>query len=323
MRFAFLPADDENTASSRMRVYTVQRALDRMGVPAVVGYSRRADVLFVQKKVTRQTLRLARFAKARGAVVLYDVDDLGESLWYWAPEELFAAMLELADAVTTATPEQGEHVRRMGARTIEVLPCPADYYPEGSVRLPLQEEHPLRILWFGDNSNIDLFKRYASTLGRIPDAKIVVIVNKKASERLPASYPEFHFLPWSLSTLVPNLQSCHLACLMHDGGEDDRAKSNNRMVASITWGVPCVVTRTPDYERAACAAGVPYCLFDGPDDLPEAIERLRSAKERARYLDAAQPVLWREYAPEAVARRLMEIAGRYRGAPRSREGASA
>ena len=68
---------------------------------------------------------------------------------------------------------------------------------------------------------------------------------------------------------------------MHDGSEWDRAKSNNRMITSIAWGVPAVVSCTPEFERTAIEAKVPYAIFAGKTDLPATIERLRPPEVRS------------------------------------------
>ena len=110
MHFAFIPAGTENTASSRIRVHTIQRALTEEGILATIGYSPHADILVVQKKLTEETLRFARHAKAEGRTILYDVDDLGPALWYWTSAVFFDEMVRLADVVLTATPEQRHHL---------------------------------------------------------------------------------------------------------------------------------------------------------------------------------------------------------------------
>src|SRR5438094_491988 len=101
VRISFLPADSEDTASSRIRVYSLQKAMAKRGVCATVGFEPESDVVVVQKKVTDEILNLAGRAKNQGVAIVYDVDDLSSALNYWASPAHFAGMLEIADLITT------------------------------------------------------------------------------------------------------------------------------------------------------------------------------------------------------------------------------
>jgi hypothetical protein len=185
---------------------------------------------------------------------------------------------------------------------VEVIPDAVDYYPTAPVRVPLTAGEPLRVLWFGSISNVALFERYVPALTSLPGVEPVVATDANAVAAYSAKYPGVCFVPWSRSTFLATLHSCHLSCLMHDGTEVDRVKSNNRMITSITWGVPAVVSRTVEYERTAREAGVAGAVFGGPEDLRAVVESLRSVQGRDEYLTRAQPYVWQMYAPGAVAR---------------------
>src|SRR5207253_4210046 len=103
IRISFLPAGSEDTASSRIRVYSLQKAMAKHGVCAAVGFEPESDVVVVQKKITDEILNLAGKAKDQGAAIVYDVDDLSGALDYWTSPAHFAGILELADLITTDT----------------------------------------------------------------------------------------------------------------------------------------------------------------------------------------------------------------------------
>jgi hypothetical protein len=165
-----------------------------------------------------------------------------------------------------------------------------------------------------------LFEQYASTLSKLNNVQLVVVTDVAVIASFSGHYPGIICLPWSLSTFVSILQSCHLTCLMHDGSEWDRAKSNNRMVTSIAWGVPAVVSCTPEYERTATEAMVPYAVFTGKTDLPATIERLRPLEARSAYLATAQPYVWSRYSPKAIAANYVRIAASFEGNRRQNKG---
>ncbi|MHB8628332.1 MAG: hypothetical protein ACYDBJ_24945 [Aggregatilineales bacterium] len=321
MHIAILPADTPDAASSRIRAYTLHEALNSLGsVQATRGYSDTADVLYVQKKLTPRVLDTVKRAKSRGLVILYDVDDTGTALGNWAPAESLARMVELADVVTTDTAGHRDQLLGQGISRVEIVPDAIDYFPQAPVRLQQADASPLRVLWFGNLSNIGLFERYLDVLQTIADVQPVVATGSYGAYGLAGSakhyalrYPSVEFVPWSRLTFIQTVQKCHLSCLMHDGSDLDRAKSNNKFITSVTWGVPAIVSDTPEYARTAREAGVEYAIFADPDHLAEAIERLRYAQARAAYLAAAQPIIWEQYAPQVVARLFLEVVAACKG----------
>lgn len=309
LHFSLFPAGGVDIASSRIRVYGFQRSLDTYGVRSTFGYTRAANVLYFQKKVTRENLWQARIAKARGRIVIYDIDDLGDALWYWVPKPYFLKMLRYADVVTTCSQDQLDILaREYGVKNGRVILPAVDYFPLEPVRLKERAPGPLRIIWFGSSSNIGLLEKYLGALRQIPDAEIHAVVGHYSLSEFSEKYPSVRFLPWSVCGMITALQSCDIACLMHDGEEEDKAKGNNKMIAAITWGVPAVVSRTPEYERTAREAGVEDAVFSGVHDLPRVVERLRSPAARAQYLDTAQPAIWGRYSPDAIAQQYIRLA---------------
>lgn len=311
MRIAIFPADHDGVASARIRAYTLQRSLCALGNDARLRDARGAEVLFIQKIATPQTLAVVERASDEGALTIYDVDDLHPAIWYSIAPSVLHRLLRLVDLVTTdTTAHRKELLRAYGPQSVEIVPDTIDYYPVGPVRPRLADDGgPLRVLWFGHAANIALFEKYARALGSVPGIEVVAVTSAASIARLSAHFPSLSFLPWSRDTFVPVLQSCALTVLSHDGSEIDRAKSNNRMITSITWGVPAVVSRTPEYERTTAEAGVESAMFSDEGELVAAVERLRSAAARSAYLDAAQPEIWRRYSPAAVAGKFLEIVG--------------
>src|SRR5437763_4577712 len=126
-----LPAGSEDTASSRIPVYSLQKAMAKQGVCAAVGFEPESDVVVVQKKVTDEILNLAGKAKDQGAAIVYDVDDLSSAVDYWTSRAHFGTILELADLVTTDSAGHREFLMGNceGAR-VEVVPGWIDFYPD-------------------------------------------------------------------------------------------------------------------------------------------------------------------------------------------------
>lgn len=307
MKVCFLPAGSDHVASSRIRVYSVQQALPSFGVQSRIGYWSEADVMVVQKRVTDDILAQVRSFKERSGIVIYDCDDLGKALAYWAAPAHFRRMVEYADIVTTNTDAfRNVFYSQHTARRVEFIPDVVDYYSEGPVRNSLPDENPIRVLWFGNRSNLHLLRKYVEAFHRIPGCRLIICCDETPELELFV-HRNIEYVPWSLSSFIDLLRSCHLTFLPHDGAMADRAKSNNRMITSITWGVPAIVSRTPEYARLANLVGQSQCVIDHPDELEAAVAGLRSRSARDDYLDAAQPVVWKHHSPAAVARRMTEL----------------
>lgn len=299
MKISFMPLADENAPSSRIRVFTLHRALVQSGISSFVGYNPVANVIFIQKRVDKKIFRLALKAKNEGKYIIYDVDDFGDALDYCCSPRYFRKIINLAHVITTDTHEHLVYiVDNFKKNNVAILPDSVDYFPENYVKLIPTDDDQLRVLWFGSIRNITLFEKYASELSIIP--KVRVVVATAVNKELSGKYPQIEFVPWSLTGFIETLQGCHLTCLMHDGSEIDKAKSNNKMITSIAWGVPAIVSNTPDYERTARESGIEYAVFSNVEDLRLVIERLRSSRQRIEYLESAQIKVWGKYSPDAI-----------------------
>lgn len=308
MKISLIPAGDVATASSRIRVYSLQKELLKKGINASIGLQPNSDVIFVQKKLNPELIAKIKKEKKPNNLIIYDIDDSGPALDYWAKPELVKEMFGFADLVTTDTPSRLEFLNNQNLNLkVELIPDCADYFPEKP--LPLNEigDNRLRVLWFGSFSNIELFRPYITTLCNMPELDLVVITNQNSLAEIKADYPKIVTLPWSEDNFIQDLRSCHLTCLMHDNSGINSMKSNNKMIASIIWGVPAVVSKTTEYERTAKGAGIEYCLFNNQKEMVEIIENLRPTDKRREYLNSSQKIIWEKYSPEAVAKIFLNI----------------
>ena len=319
----FLPAGDENTASSRLRVFSLSSSLKKLGVqvdiyPAeyenILDVQTRfdeldhTDVLVIQKRVTPEIISYVDRAISNGAFIIYDIDDFGPALWYWTPPRLCQEMLLRANLITTDTIGRAKWLLQSQKRlNVKVLPNSVDYSPTEPSKLEPTTRSPLRVLWFGTSSNLHMFTKYVKALGSLSDIQIVICGG--FGELIHSLCPELNFevIPWSLNNFIPILQSCDLSCLMHDGSLYDRQKSNHKMITSICWGVPAIVSDTPEYARIAREADVDDAIFSNAEELLKALQKYRSSSARKAYLEKAQNIIWEKYSPDKIAREFVKI----------------
>ncbi|WP_179197987.1 glycosyltransferase [Nostoc sp. T09] len=312
-----------NTASSRLRVFSLTSTLKNLGIQVnihsaehenILDFKTRfdelgtRDVLVVQKRVTPEILSYVDRAISNGAFIIYDIDDFGSALWWWTSPRLCYEMLLRANLITTDTIGRAKWLLQSHKRlNVQVWHNSVDYSPTEPSKLEPITRSPLRVLWFGTSSNLHMFTKYVKALGSLPDIQIVIC---GGSEELVNSLcPELKFevIPWSLTNFLHILQSCDLSCLMHDGSLYDRQKSNHKMITSICWGVPAIVSDTPEYARIAREAGVDDAIFSNAEELLKALQKYRSSSSRKAYLEKAQNLIWEKYSPDKIARKFVEI----------------
>jgi hypothetical protein len=307
MNIAVIPAGTRDQASARIRAFGLQRALLSLGHGTTIGLTSQPDVLLLQNHVTWEMLDVARAVKAGGTTVVYDVDQIGDALLRSMSLRGLYDVLQLADVVTTDTNEHRRQLRDLyGVRSAEVVQDAIDYEPFGPMPATPHEAAPLRILWFGGGGDM-LVQPFLSTLTEMPDVEVVVCADQ------PDVRPQFgssgapEVVRWRRDTFPDLLRSCHLTCLVDDARADAGGKGHNRMITSITWGVPALVLNTPDHHHTAAEIGVSDAVFDDAAGLRAAVARFRSADARASYLAHAQPAVWRAHSPVAVATKFLDV----------------
>ncbi len=305
-RLALFPSGGQDVASARLRSLPFLSLMEERSVRSIRDTARLLrdppDIAWIQKRLTAGHLRVARLVKESGGVVIYDCDDSGPDLDYWAPPALVEEMLLLADVVTTDTPERGERLREIvPSFQVRVLENQMDYADQ------LVHEDPplasgggdgLRVLWFGGGENLDSLEAYGAVLGSVEGVRLV-LCGPSASDarrvfgRLPAEIRR-----WSPEGFIEILRSCDVTLMSHFGSRHHTAKSAHKMVTSICHGVPALVSATPDYRRIAALAGVMEdAAFASPEDLRERLERMKSEEVRRAYIARSRPELLARHGP--------------------------
>jgi 2-polyprenyl-3-methyl-5-hydroxy-6-metoxy-1,4-benzoquinol methylase len=308
MNFVFIAAGDVNTASSRIRVFQLGKALSNLGHRISYEPSDKADVVFIQKKVDKSLLNYIKVQKYRGTFIIYDLDDSGPALNFWVSEENFKIIIGLADIITTDTQSRIDFLRDNYKLTnVYLLPDSIDYLPVGIYQKQRELILPIRILWFGSLSNIHLFEKYIGVLQTINDAQIVVATSPENFEFLRGKYPFIEFLPWSVDGFIGILHSCDVSILMHDGTPEDILKSNNRMITSIAWGLPAVVSNTPEYKKTALEIDLSEFVFRNEGDIIRIITNLKNQGTITRYLVKSQNIIWNKYNSVCISLNLISL----------------
>lgn len=312
VKLTCFPAGTELTASSRLRAYPLGKMCghvqDVSSRPAI-------NVFWIQKKLDAELLALARQAKEDGQLIVYDCDDTGPALRFWADSCSVLEAMHLADIVVTDTPERGGWARMTLTRaTIRVIENQADYGladSAGAGQGGTARCSPTRVLWFGNTRNLVSLRGYEHIFAMAEGFQFVTC--GADGHDIDAIFPgvavERH--AWTLDDFPAILRSCDISLMSHFGGREHRMKSGHKMITSIYHGVPVVASRTPDYQRIARLVGQTDVLFNSPSSLMRAMLRLKGQGARAEYLAKAQPIIWAKYGDGAFAAAAQQVLGQY------------
>ena len=238
----YLPWGDDNTASSRLRVFKIGELLEdaRIGTPEKY---EKGDVLIIQKTPQREEMKRAQ---AQGAKVIYDIDD-----YYWDKPE-FRSMMKNADVVTVDTEEKKRMLGFVGKKSRGAIVIPDCLDWDGISR----EEQPKNgiIGWTGygnsavylDKIKDELPKEYTLRLVTSPDwLKFVKDKECKVQNRV-----------WSLEMVDKYLRECEFTIYPLPDEDFTKCKGMHKLLKSWANRIPCYTSPMPDYVKAMEEAGV-------------------------------------------------------------------
>jgi len=251
----------------------------------------------------RKTMSVMQRLRQRGVRVLVDLSDFQ----FEKPElTLFMQSLpSLCDGLIACTQELADEVASRTGLLPQVIDDPVEA-ERGEARGP-RAEGPLRVLWFGHQSNLAILEEFLPVLReqarRMPLSLHVVTAENSGAEALGDDGPlTVSFTPWSSEAQAQALAQCDVVLIPSRlDTAVQRSKSANRLVAAA-WG-----------GRFAVASPVPSYLPLGRwmwlgDDLTAGLEFARSAGEEiVQRIAAAQDYIAQHNAPARIADRWEQV----------------
>lgn len=302
--FCFLPLGDQSIASSRLRCFSIHNALIKAGFSSKIGFSEKCKILIIQKRTDTLALKAAIKCQKDGGILIFDIDDFPESEKFRKKAQLLAS---LATAITCATPEQKKIAEYLFVDVeksrIFCFPNPVDY----ELERPINREHsnvgPLKVGWFGNVENFP--NRLVNELSEVSGVELHAITN--FSQEMVDKFKDCTFHKWSYCNFSSILCSLDVCILSHFGTEIYNAKNANKMITAISHGLPVIASDTPDYRRLAKACGVDEYLFLDYEKLVECVNKMRDPDCRMRYIQKAQPVIWKEFNLDTILKSFLNI----------------
>jgi hypothetical protein len=231
-RIFFIPWGNENTASSRLRVYKPIQYMKKASLKLPKEY-KKGDVLIIQK-----ALRYDEMIKAQseGAKVIYDIDD------NFMDKMEFVKMGEQADMVTV-----GSSFFHRYYPDAPVIDDSLDW--DGTTKV--EGDHK-RLGWHGYGTHA-----YINAIAPVFEKKGYQIRTIVGEEFMPHYQADgYEVKKWELSTIDKNLAECDLLAFFLGDDDFSQAKGMNKLIKGWAIGLPVYVTYTQEYDRAFRESGI-------------------------------------------------------------------
>jgi hypothetical protein len=300
MKINFLPRYGREAASSRIRVFAIAEELNRQGLADATvcetdAVSFDCDVLVIQKRSCPPMLPSLAIPS-----IVFDYDDLLPELLPNAAQCSRAITFDSKERMNRSLPIRWEPEGPLASSAnqaifrhlrdypkFHVLPDCIDYAPVEP--LPASDRF-VGPVWFGNYGNFncsDIAMAWGGPFGIV-------------SDRPPANIAGAEFHQWDYDSLPRVLRNYGVAMLSHL--DQDQGKSNNKLIAAVTLGVPCIVGHSLAYEELLRECDLSEFIMHHPADVRGALQDLGTQAGRQAYLDKIQPLVWQRYRAEVVAR---------------------
>jgi hypothetical protein len=245
----YIPFGNENTASSRLRVFKPGQHIQDAFVGVPEKYQK-GDVLIIQKTPQREEMKKAQ---AEGAKVIYDIDDYywDKNDWQSNPQE-FRSMIKNADLITVDTEEKKKMLGFVGkkSRLAVVIPDCLDW--DGEFRT----EQPKNgiIGWTGYGNSGVYLDKVRKDLPR--EYTLRLITSADWPKYVKAEGEEVQSRPWSLDMVDHYLRECEFTIYPLPDEDFTKCKGMHKLLKSWANKIPCYTSPMPDYVKAMEEAGV-------------------------------------------------------------------
>ena len=290
-------SDVTSFASTRIRLFYPNNSINTYHsdkYKSTIGFDINSDILIIQKKIDNQTLT---YVKSFEGFKVFDFDDPVHN------NQHFKEMMNHVDIVTTDTLGRKEHFDSLdtGKECIVIEDC-LDY---GIVDLLDTPTVSNKISWFGNYPNAQSIQWM---IPHIIDTKFEL--NLITDARNINVQPPIIKTQWGLDTFVNDLRQSNICTLSHLGS-DAGVKSNNKMIASIACGVPCIVNASRSYEELAKEFNLDYSITNDPLSLKNALNILNDIENRKKYLRDIQPFILNGLSTKVLTKKLIKLIEQY------------
>ena len=246
-------------ASVRVRLAPAAEAATQLNLRLSAGDNipPHTDIVLVGKLFAHQiderrpkwTAQLTDFSNAGGSII---VDYTDHHLAIPSPlSPFYSDIMGMTDRLTVASQAMREVLREQFGVPIELVEDRLDFEP-----LPpkLPQHYSNTALWFGQRTNLKILARLIEAWPDYASSQTLLILGGATDDALLSKYLsgktvsiDLQFLPWSTDALLLAARRADIAVIPSSLRSHKQFASSNRLVTSLTLGLPTVATPIPSY----------------------------------------------------------------------------
>lgn len=165
--------------------------------------------------------------------------------------DFYQVALERADQVVCSSQHLHQSISTTFLKKISVIEDAVEYQPLAPKSAPNEQR---RLLWFGHHSNLNALLHFLQTFNPPMPVEVLVLSTEQGRQMLQSSAPprssfvRLLFKYWSIDEMPKAAAQCD-ACIIpvDDSSPAKKGASANRLLTSLTLGLPTCVDFIPSY----------------------------------------------------------------------------
>ncbi|MBI1272622.1 MAG: hypothetical protein GC131_00855 [Alphaproteobacteria bacterium] len=314
-----------NLASARYRCLIPARELKPLGVECSIfgnlgdvnidelkGYWQKLGtrIAVVGKFFSPKMIEIAAASKATGHTLIADYCDNHFNRADTGP--LHTQLAAIADIVVASTPMMADIIKQATGRDAIVVPDPFEG-PGGEARFAPAAEGPLKLLWFGHQSNLDTLVPVLGGLAALAQQNKISLTimtgpHPALNDFLRAQTENFRITlaQWSMDGLWHALAACDMAIIPSLENEKKTVKGANRLIEALWAGRAVVAYPLPSYKEFDEYCRLTFDIAQGiaaaQQDSASTLQQVKAGRQyiEMHYAPAVIAGKWRAVFSEAV-----------------------
>lgn len=254
-------------ASDRLRLVSAALAVQQSDLKLTMGddMPSDADIVLVGKLKTyeietrqpRWLQQLHDFSSKGGYIVL---DYTDHHLAITSPQSgFYSEVINIADRLVVPSQAMKEVLSGQYKMPMDVV---EDRLEFGPLPPKLPEQYSDTVLWFGHGSNLKFLAQLIENWPSTAIKKSLLILSGKGGDDLLRQYLSgksvrigLQYMEWSINSLLLAARRADVSIIPSNTDSYKKYASSNRLITSLTLGLPTVATTLPSYaEFSACYA---------------------------------------------------------------------
>jgi len=243
------------------------------------------DVIFSQRHVDPSSPQVNSFlndCKQNGTKIVVFVNDV-----YREDHSRLSNWAKISDLILCPTKYHKDFIQSLVDIPVRVMIDSIDYNLDSFITPQIKNPIP-KICWFGYPESYHKSMMWYEPIIQEMINENLMEFHLITSSSFPSKFP---IIPFDNSTFIETLKQFDGCILSHaplDYNINTFVKSPNKLILSITLGVPCIVSNTPSYSKILTDTELKNYKFSGVDSFKKSLNLLLSYENRLEYLEKSQ-----------------------------------